>query len=360
MLTWHFISRNAYDLMDESLKTSDKLFFIKEDKNILNGTDVFNEDIILYNRYPTTIISNKVYININTLEGMVCLGTSWDTIIYPVIVNRTDYFDSCDIKHIRYDPMNTILVVTKIDDTEDTIDFSDLTIDMNYSNGTFTVINEDCHLSYGRKVKLSEFIYTFTYDSNAKRLDIAFTDPNMTVLGLNVGDILDKADSVNFTITGNSFIAECLLYDNSANNKMVDDYLNNMYIVYRAADTNISADIVTETISMMANHMATIVNTNLNLMTTVGFDKAEQIILANEEGNAKASGVKITERIAENPTNKFVPTEKAVAEFLEDNAIVKSNITTYEKFQKLTSETATDRKLVSERALLEQLSWEVL
>lgn len=358
MLTWHFISRNAYDIMDESLKTSDKLFFIKDDKSILNGVDAFNENIVLYNKYPTTIINGMLYININTLEGMVCLGTSWDTVINPVIVDRYDYIDSSDIKHIRYDPINTILIVTKIDETEDTIDFSDLSIDINYNNGTFSIINEDCHLSYGKKVRLSDFIYTLTYESYTKKLDIAFTDPNMTVLGINVDDILDKSDNVDFTITGNSFIAECLLYNNT-DNKMIDDYLNSIYVIYRA-NTGVSTSVVNESVSIIANYMVTIIDTDLNFMTTVGFNSADQIILADDEGNAKASGVKITEQISESPSNKFVPTEKAVSDFLNENAIVKSNITTYEEFLKLTSETTTDRKLASERTLFEQMSWGII
>ena len=355
MLTWHFISRNAYDIMNDSLKTPDKLFFVRDDKSILNGTAVFSEDIILYNKYPTTIIGNKVYININTLEGMVCTGSSWDTIINPVIINRADYLDSSDIKSITYDPTYNHLVVTKIDDTEDTIELSDLTLDMNYSSGIITILNEDCHLSYGRKVKLSDFVNQAIYSSANKTLALEFKYTNTSLI-ISVGNILDRSNNINFTVTGNSFIAECLEYDNITNEVV---YENGIYTVYRS-DTGISTDVVKSTISMITKHMATIVDNSLNIMTTVGFDKTDQIILADEEGNAKASGVKITEQIAEIPSNKFVPTEKAVASYLEDNAIVKRDITTYEEFKKLTHGTATDRKLASERTLLEQMSWDVI
>lgn len=356
MLTWHFISRNAYELMNDSLKTPDKLFFVRDDKSILNGTSIFSEDIILYNRYPTTIIGNKVYININTLEGMVCVGNSWDTVINPVIVNRTDYLDSDDIKSIAYDSTYNHLVVTKIDDTEDTVELSDLALDMNYNDGNITFTNEDCHLSYGRKIKLSDFINQVSYNPTDKTLTFGFKNTNAPLV-VSVGNVLDKSNNVNFTVTGNSFIAECLQYYNNTNEIVLQ---NDVYVVYRAAGTGISTDVVKSTIAIMTKHMATIADSSSNIMTTVGFDKADQIIIADDEGNAKASGVKISEQISEVPSNKFVPTEKAVADYLEDNAVVKADITSYEEFKKLTPETATDRKLASERTLLEQMSWGVL
>lgn len=356
MLTWHYITRNAYDFMSDSLKTADKLFFVKDDNSILNGMDTFKEDIILYKNNPTTYIYNKVYIDIDTLAGMLYTGTSYESLINPVIIDRSDFIDSSDIASITYDTQYNHLIVTKIDGTEDTIEMSDMTLDINYSNGIFTITNQRCHLSYGRQVVLSDFIDGITYDGNGN-LCILFKDSDSTLLVVT-DDILNKEGDINFTVTGNSFIAECLLYENAATNEMVCN--SDIYTIYRY-NTGISTDIVKNVISNMTKYMATIVNTSLNIMTTVGFDKSGEIILADEEGNAKASGVTIINTISDElPKDIHIPTEKAIVEYMDDNLVVKSDITTYEEFQKLTPETATDRKLASEKTLLEQLSWDVI
>ena len=330
MLTWHFITRSAYDFMDESLKTSDKLFFVKDDNSILNGATQFKEDIILYKNYPTTIINGKVYIDIDTLEGMVCTGNSWDTIIDPVIVDRSDFIDSGDIASISYDTQYNHLIVTKIDGTEDTIELADMMLDIKYSNGEFTIVNERCHLSYGRQVKLSDFIDGIVYDGNGN-LSLIFKNSNNPLLVVT-DDLLDKDSDIDFTITGNSFVAECLLYYNTSANEMT--CVNDIYTIYRY-NTGVSTDVAISTISSITAYMVTIVDTSLKLMTTVGFDKAGEIIIADEEGNAKASGVTIIEAITDNPKDTHVATEKAIVEYLDENAVVKGDITTYEEFKKL-------------------------
>lgn len=355
MLTWHYITRDAYNIMSDSLKTADKLFYIKDDNSIINGTDSFREDIILYKNYPTTIIGNKVYIDIDTLAGMIYVGNSYDVVINPVIIDRTDFVDSNDISSIVYDAQYNHLVVTKIDDTEDTIEMYDMTLDINYSNGIFTIVNQRCHLYYGRQIILSDFIDGITYDGNGN-LYILFKDSDSSLLVVT-DDLLDKGEDINFTITGNSFIAECLLYTNTTTNEIA--CTNDIYTVYRH-NTDSSVDIMNAAISDIVRYMTTIVDTSLSLMTTVGFDKSGEIIVADDEGNAKASGTTIIDIISEDPKDVHVPTEKAIVEYMDENVVVKSDITTYEEFKKLERNDASDRKLASEKTLLEQLSWDVI
>lgn len=355
MLTWHYITRNAYDFMSDSLKTADKLFYVRDDNSILNGTDVFSDEIILYKTNPTTLIPNKVYIDIDTLEGKVYTGYNYEQVIYPVIIDRSDVADSDDISRIEYDTQYNHFIVTKIDGTEDTIELSDMVLDIKYSNGIFTIVNERSHLSYGRQIVLSDFIDGITYDGSGN-LSILLKDSDSTLL-IVTDDLLDKNGDVNFTITGNSFIAECLLYSNSAANEMV--CVNGIYTVYRY-NTGVSTTITKNVISSMSKYMSTIVNSSYNIMTTVGFGKSGEIILADEEGNAKASGVAITDKISELPGNTVIPTEKAIVDYITDNLLVKGDITTHEEFKKLKPGEGTDRKLASEKTLLEQLSWDII
>jgi hypothetical protein len=340
--------------MSESLKTPDKLFYVRDDNSILNGTSTFSDDIILYKTNPTTLIPNKIYIDTDTLEGKVYTGYNYEQVIYPVIVDRSDIMDSCDIASIKFNTQYNHFVITKIDGTEDTIEISDMVLDIHYSNGIFTIVNERSHLSYGRQVVLSDFIDGITYDGNGN-LSILFKDSDSTLLVVTDG-LLDKDGDINFTITGNHFIAECLLYANNANEMA---YVNYIYTIYRC-NTGVSSTITKNVISSMTKYMSTIVNSSYNIMTTVGLGKSGEIILADEEGNAKASGVIITDKIYELPSDTVVPTEKAIVDFITDNLLVKSDITTYEEFKKLEPGEGTDRKLASEKTLLEQLSWDII
>ena len=85
MLTWHYITRAAYDAASETDKSSDKLFFLSDTKEIYRGTESFTESVILYTTEPTTKAVGKLYINATTLEGKIWNGSAWTTVIQPVV-----------------------------------------------------------------------------------------------------------------------------------------------------------------------------------------------------------------------------------------------------------------------------------
>ena len=69
MLTWHYITRSSYDSAETSIKTSDKLFFLSDTKEIYRGTESFTESCIIYDEEPTIKAVNKIYINSTTLSS---------------------------------------------------------------------------------------------------------------------------------------------------------------------------------------------------------------------------------------------------------------------------------------------------
>ena len=84
MLSWHYVTSEAYYSATDSEKTSDKLFFLSDTKEIYRGTESFSESVILYTSLPTSPAVGKLYINSTTLEGRIYNGTDWTTVINPV------------------------------------------------------------------------------------------------------------------------------------------------------------------------------------------------------------------------------------------------------------------------------------
>ena len=84
MLTWHYVTRAAYDAADASVKTSDKLYFLSDTKEIYRGTENFTESVIVYSTEPTVKAVGKLYVDAATLEGKIWNGSAWTTVIQPV------------------------------------------------------------------------------------------------------------------------------------------------------------------------------------------------------------------------------------------------------------------------------------
>ena len=84
MITWHYITRATFDAASVEEKTSDKLFFLSDTKEIYRGTQSFTESVIMHAEEPTVKAVGKLYINSNTLEGRIWNGSAWTTVIQPV------------------------------------------------------------------------------------------------------------------------------------------------------------------------------------------------------------------------------------------------------------------------------------
>ena len=92
-------------------------------------------------------------------------------------------------------------------------------------------------------------------------------------------------------------------------------------------------------------------------MTKVGTGKTDQIITANANGDAAASGKTIGgEALAATPTASVVATEKAVKTYVDGYAVAKTSVVADGSVAE-TVAAASDDKVASEKAFVNAMTW---
>lgn len=359
MLTWHYITRSKYDSMKESEKTMDKLFYIKYENRLYNGPELFKEYIIIYNSQPGTSVTDRVYINKNDLYGMIWDGDNWSDLINPIRKVGEATVNPSDIKSVQYNSTYNNLTVTFVDDTTDTIEFSDLFIDVRFNAAGVPGISDTwCYLSSDKQVNLTSLIKKISYSSNTSTLTFMFDTLGSNKWDVPFDDLLFKRINANVvTITGNSFIAECAGYYNEKSE--ISKTPKDIYAVYRVdagSDTMTAMDMVNFAIKNILAVAMELTDT----MFTVGFGHTDEVLLADDIGNAKASGVELSTAFSPVPDNYHLPTEKAIYDFLDENLIEAKDVTNSEHFARLTMKTASEKKVPSEKALVAKMTWKVI
>lgn len=375
MLIWHYISQNTYNNLSDSEKTSDKLFFINDTKKIYCGKNPFNESIILYNSTtPNTNLLNRLYINGSTLEGKIWDSSKWIDIIAPIRSNiSTQYLESSEIKSISYDSLNNNLKVIFVDDTEDTVDFSNILLDLLYDapSNEFIIEYESVSLTNIKKnIYISEFISSISYSNNI--ITISFNNTNKLDIGIEDIVYSSTDNIIAITITGNTFIAESLLSSNK-NNKMV--YSNNLYTVYNSTKANYSPvstfsleDPTSSNVVSSEDSMVMAIDDITSTLQTyssggtfnVGEGHEGELIIIDASGFAAPSGIKLGgSTMKDPPSGAFVASEAGVSKFVTNNTISASIISKADKLAD-SSEEASNEKLVSEKAFVNAVSWHIL
>ena len=372
MLTWHYITQNDYNNMSADIKTSDKLFFIKDTNEIFCGTDTFKDYIIVYNTTTTTTtLLGRLYVNAYTLESVIYDSTSWINVVSPVIDTKIDtYIDNTEIGYVEYDSVSNVILVTFIDGTTDIIMMNDLILDLVYgkSTGAFAIDFISAKLlNHNEKINLDNFIDSITYDIEIKNnISINFKDKNSMDIIID-GCIEDASDDiVNISITGNEFIAECILASNE-DNMIIEN--NSLFVVCKNNYTVITEDTDEEQISgnseyitevAIANIISVLQSTYSEYNFSVGSGHEGEIIVADASGIPIASGVKIGgASLMDTPTDKYVATEVAIAEYVEDNTIPVERIVNHKELAS-NSDDASDTDVLSEKAFIKSMQWNIL
>lgn len=359
MLTWHYITRSLYDAMSASEKTMDKLFYIKYGDRLYNGPEIFKEYIIVYNTQPGTSVMNRVYINKNDLHGMTWNGDEWEDLITPIKKTGTSVTPISDIKSVNYNSTYNNLTVTFTDDTTDTIELTDLFIDVRFNASNVPSVSDTwCYLSSGKAIDLKGLIKKTSYSSNTNTMIFGFNDTNTMKWEVPFDDSeFERTKDNVVTFTGNHFIAECAGYYNEAS-KIVKTP-KNVYVVYRvdAGEKHLTAMDMTN--SVIKDIIATTVELT-DTMYTVGYGHTNEVLVADDIGNAKASSVELTTKVSPAPDNYHLPTEKAIYEYLDDNVIEAKDVTPSAQFATLNMKTASEKKVPSEKALVSKMTWKVI
>lgn len=401
MLTWNYITRSIYDTINSSIKTSDKLYFLSDTKEIYRGKDPFTESIILYKSIPTSPAVGILYINDISLEGRAWNGTSWITVINGIKnYNDPDSIKSSElsyttneiepvpegIKDISFHRESNNLIIKDVDNNTTLVPLSSITMDFIYDISNNTIITMNANLIIQDQkidIDLRDFIKTVNYISNT--IIILFNnDKNPIRIPLNtlinVKDI--NSEYISITVTGNAFVAEAVVLENEGNMIELEDMGLYAAVVditkSEDYDSLISATLISVSdegnddlinnisISTLSTNVAIddIVTTLNGIVSTrmkkVGPGHTDEVIIADTNGDALASGSKIgLERFKDAPDNITLATEKGVTTYVEDNLIIKSNVVVAGNMAESVSG-ASDDKVISEKAIVDAMTWKVL
>lgn len=241
MITWHYITRAAYDSAGPEQKTSDKLFYLSDTHEIYRGTQSFSESVILFNEEPETRAIGKLYINQNTLEGKIWNGTAWKTVIQAVQGTLTasdtakpvsgkavaDYVaseiskvtsGSTIVTDVTYEAATNSLNVQMGDGSSDKIPLTNVAADLVYekSTGLLQVKNAaGTAIGTGINLDLERFVSEARYDSESKKIILNFNTGSPDV-EIDVADLVDTytagdSETIHLTVSGNQFTAEAII-----------------------------------------------------------------------------------------------------------------------------------------------------
>ena len=419
MLTWHYITRKAFDDAADATKTADKLYFISDTHEIYKGTQLFNESITLVTEFPASGAAGRLYVDSTTLEGKIWTGAAWSTVIQPVQATLTasdtakpvsgkavaDYVTgeiakvtgSKDlVTGVAYAADDNKLTVTMADATTKDVPLTGTAVDLTYDSttGELKVKNASgTALGTGVKLDLERFVKEATYDNENKKIILSFNDES-TPLEIEVGDLVDtytakNSTTVSLTVTGNEFTAEAIVAATEGNilkktdaglfvaatdvsgkiDKVADATANAVAILTadgQVADSKVkiaAALAETTNASTLATEAAVAaVRTALQTaidgkMAKVTADKADEVLIATADGNAAVSGVKIGgEAMKDTKDASTLATEKAVETYVTDYAVAKTAIVTNGNVA-TTVAAASDAKVASEKAFVDAMTW---
>lgn len=420
MLTWHYITSEVYHAASADQKTADKLFFLSDTKEIYRGTQPFTEAVVLYDgTEPTAKAVGKLYINSSTLEGKVWNGTAWTTVIHPVATTVAadgttavsgkavaDYVSAEIAKvtgsgnlvaDVAYTAADNKLVVTMADGTEDEITMENVAADLEYNatTGLLQVKNaQGVAIGTGINLDLERFVSEASYDHETGKITLQFND-NSDALEIDIGDLVDTytaADSntIRMTVTGNQFTAEAIVASTAGN--LLQATENGLYVAPvdqsgkmdkdadavagnlakfdangNAIDAGLTAGGATLAAAPSASVLATeaavaAVRTALEASIALKMDKvdaghADEILLADAQGNAALSGVKVGgATLAATPDAATVATEAAVVAKVEGYAVAKTSVVAQGSMAASVA-AASDEKVTSEKAVVDALTW---
>ena len=420
MLTWHYITSAVYNAASESDKTADKLFFLSDTKEIYRGTQSFTEAVVLYDgSEPAVKAVGKLYINTNNLEGKVWNGSSWTTVIHPVAATVAadgttavsgkavaDYVSAEIAKvtgsgdlvaDLAYDKAANKFTVTMADGSTDEITMENVAADLEYDATTGLLQDKNAQgvaIGSGINLDLERFVSEASYDHETGIITLKFND-DQEPLTIDIGDLVDtytaaNSNTIKMTVTGNQFTAEAIVASTAGNllqatesglyvapvdlsgkmDKDTDAVAGNLAKFDangNAIDAGLTAGGATLAAAPSASVLATeaavaAIRTTLEASIALKMDKvdaghADEILLADAQGNAALSGVKVGgATLADAPDAATVATEAAVVAKVEGYAVAKTSVVAQGNMAASVA-AASNEKVTSEKAVVDALTW---
>lgn len=304
------------------------------------------------------------------------------------------------VKIVEYVEATNSLKITMADDSTATVAMPGVAVDLSYdkTTGKLTVKNAaGTVIGTGVNLDLERFISEAAYDPDTHKITLTFNDETAP-LEIDVGDLVDtytaeNSTTITLTVTGNKFTAEAIVAaDETHADNLLQKTANGLYVAPVNLDGKISkvasataGDIATLTAdgsvadsgktaggatlatepsaSVLATEAAvaairTALTTSINAkMSKVDAGHADEILVADADGDAALSGVKVGgETFKDTPDGATLATEAGVAGYVGSKTVAKSNIVTAGNVAG-TLAGASDEKVVSEKALVDAMTW---
>lgn len=255
MVSWHIVTKAAYDAAAASAKTDDKLFFLSDTQEIYRGTKPFTQAVTVFTEEPAAAnrAVGRLYVNGTTLEGKVWDGTNWKTVIQPVQSTLAkadtskpvsgkavaDYVQaeieavtgSGDlVSGLSYN--DGVITVTMADDSTSTLDLDDVAFDLAYNSTTGLLQVKNANgtaIGTGINLDLERFVTSASYNAQTHKIILVFNDAQDPV-EIDVGDLIDtytaeNSKDIKLTVTNNKFKAEAIIASGSGTGY---DYTGNL------------------------------------------------------------------------------------------------------------------------------------
>lgn len=358
MLQWQ-IAKKIADYKALTTKDAESLYFIEETGEIYRGETPFTQAVVFYNASnarPAVGGLGKLYIDETTLAGSVWNGTAYKEIIKPV---------DTTVKSGSTNLITSGAVATYVTDTVGAgIKKVVKTVEWQEAKAALKIGLQDGTSS---EVPLTKIATKLSYDGATGKITLA--DVNGTTLS-EANIPLD-----NFVKSGKYDTATKSIVLTMQNGDSVSIPATDLIDIYTGGATTTASVAVSNTNVITANVKVASVAKNLLSVGTDGLqvladatkaDKvaashADELLVADATGNNKLSGVKVGgATIATTPNVTTVATEAAVKAIVDglhiSNYVLKSSIVT----ETVDVANASTAKVVSEKALVNALSWKTV
>ena len=252
MLTWHYVTHAAYAAADAATKTSDKLYFLSDTREIYRGTELFSHACEIVSAWPSTPAVGRVYIDATTLEGRIYNGTEWKTVIQPVqaAVDASDTSKPVSGKAVAdyvtdaisdvtagannafaavaYDDTTHVLTFTSTDGkTTKTVDIGDMPVNLTYDKATGELkMVDEAGTTVGTAVNLDleRFVKSGSYDPETQKITMVFNDDQSIEIDASaLVDVYtgDATSTAAVTVSADNKITAAVKVSAEANNQVV-------------------------------------------------------------------------------------------------------------------------------------------
>lgn len=348
LVKWVATTKAAYAAL--ATKDAYTLYWLEDTKEIYKGATSYTEAVVFYDTtLPAVGAAGKMYIENTTLQGSVWTGSAWKTVIEPVsqsvmdggsattkavsgaavkayVEAQASTISAQAVTDMSWDATNKAVKFTK-NGVETSVPLTLLADHVAYDGATGKLTLKDHAGTTLSEVNLplDNFVKAGSYDDTL----------NALVLELQQGGTvtIPAADLVKIYHAGETGTAKVTLELNGDNDTIIK------------VDVKVSA---TANNAIVANADGLFVDKEALLKVAELTDADEILIVDGTTGHAKASGVKL----ADLATVTYVD---GIRDALNLALVAKTDIVT--KLADVNTTTPSEAKVISERVLVEALSW---